>query len=205
MVYRGTVRRAAMSALACIGLLLGACHAKEAANEVPTATVPQGTTTTNPYALPAVIDEAYVNRVLAGLDQAAGDFGRLVISTKSLLPETIDRLNALYIGEHLQFQLDLIAIELRTGFPNYRQPAGDRITTVTDLIYASPVCIFAKVLRDYSKVSVKVFDETTTQWVELLPADMTTRYAAYNPTGWVFAYDGFQSDRSAPENPCVHP
>ena len=32
------------------------------------ATVPAPTTTTNPYAVPAVIDAAYVNRVLAGLD-----------------------------------------------------------------------------------------------------------------------------------------
>jgi hypothetical protein len=30
------------------------------------ATVPAPTTTTNPYAVPAVIDAAYVNRVLAG-------------------------------------------------------------------------------------------------------------------------------------------
>ena len=36
------------------------------------ATVPAPTTTTNPYAVPAVIDAAYVNRVLAGLDAADG-------------------------------------------------------------------------------------------------------------------------------------
>ena len=47
------------------GSILGACGgAKRTAG--PAATVPQGTTTTDPYAVPAVIDEPYVNRVLAG-------------------------------------------------------------------------------------------------------------------------------------------
>ena len=37
----------------------------------PTATRP--TVPPDPYAVPAVIDEAYVNRVLAALDQANGE------------------------------------------------------------------------------------------------------------------------------------
>jgi len=86
---------------------------------VPTATVPQATTTTNPYAVPAVIDEAYVNRVLAGLDQALGDLVRLVVSTKSIPPEALDRLRALYVGVHRQFQLDLLSADLQMGFANY--------------------------------------------------------------------------------------
>ncbi len=70
----------------------------------PTATVPQPTTTTDPYAVPAVIDEAYVNRVLAGLDQAVGDIVRLVVSTRDIPPEVIDRLKAMYVGDALQLK-----------------------------------------------------------------------------------------------------
>ncbi|MFN2504089.1 MAG: hypothetical protein ABR540_07650, partial [Acidimicrobiales bacterium] len=47
----------------------------------PSATVgteAPSTTSADPYAVPAVIDEAYVNRVLAGLDAAVGEVVRLV-------------------------------------------------------------------------------------------------------------------------------
>ena len=61
------------------GVLVGACGGGGNDEPLgPTATVPQGTTTTNPYAVPPVIDEPYVNRVLAGLDQGVGDIVRLV-------------------------------------------------------------------------------------------------------------------------------
>ena len=66
----------------------------------PTASVP--TVPPDPYAVPAVIDEAYVNRVLAALDQAVGDVVRMVVSTKSYPPDAIERLQALYVGDCLQ-------------------------------------------------------------------------------------------------------
>ena len=59
-------------------VVLAACGGKDEPL-VPTATVPQATTTTDPYAIPTVIDEAYVNRVLAGLDHAVGDVTRTAI------------------------------------------------------------------------------------------------------------------------------
>src|SRR3954452_13325268 len=63
---------------------------------VTVATEPARTTTTNPYAVPAVIDVAYVNRVLAGLDAAVGDIVRQVIRTKAIPQEALDRMRAVY-------------------------------------------------------------------------------------------------------------
>ena len=71
----------------------------------PAATVPQATTTTNPYAVPPVIDEAYVNHVLAGLDQAVGDITRLIVNDGRVSDEAADRLEALYIGNALALKL----------------------------------------------------------------------------------------------------
>src|SRR3954464_237000 len=73
------------------------------------ATEPDRTTTTNPYAVPAVIDVAYVNRVLAGLDAAVGDAMRLVVSTHTVPREAYDRLRAIYATDgSLQLEIDLL-------------------------------------------------------------------------------------------------
>ena len=49
--------------------LVGCGGGKDRVAGVPTATVP--TVPPDPYSVPAVIDEAYVNRVLAALDQVS--------------------------------------------------------------------------------------------------------------------------------------
>src|SRR3954447_16713594 len=67
-----------------------------AGNSIPPATDPPTTTTTNPYAIPTVIDAAYVNRVLAGLDAVNGEAVRLVVRSKTIPREAYDRLRAIY-------------------------------------------------------------------------------------------------------------
>ena len=81
------------------------------ATDGPTASVP--TTPPDPYAVPAVIDEAYVNRVLAALDQANGDVDGLVVScTNALPPEAIDRLKAIICRRaSYNFRLDMLPSE----------------------------------------------------------------------------------------------
>ena len=95
------VRRTAIRAvLACILLAaLAACSDSSSDKASPAATVatePAPTTTIDPYAVPPVIDVAYVNRVLAELDRVMGDVTRLVVRTRTIPPEAYDRLRALY-------------------------------------------------------------------------------------------------------------
>lgn len=80
-------------------LLLGACAGEPAAPAVPSATVrtePATTATTNPDAVPAVIDAPYVNRVLAWFDQAEGDIARSIMTSRSLAPDDVARLRAIH-------------------------------------------------------------------------------------------------------------
>jgi len=169
----------------------------------PTATLPVGTTTTNPYAVPEVIDEAYVNRVLAGLDAAVGDMLRLVVGSRTIPPEALERLRALYVGERRQVQLDFLSKDIADGFVNYKQPPGNQVTRVSILIDAKPSCVFAEVSRNYSGIAINSSEEFRIQWVVLLPADQNGGISIYNPTHWVYVYDGLERDRSAPENPCA--
>jgi len=167
-------------------------------------TEPATTTTTNPYAVPAVIDAAYVNRVLAGLDAVVGDAVRIVVATRNLPPEALDRLRAVYAeDERLQREIDGAQRDLRNGFANIRPNPGNKLTKVTELITATPACIFGRVRRDYSLVSTNTLPGLEDQWVGLKPIDPSRDRNRYNPTPWVFVYDGFPKDRSRPPDPCA--
>ncbi|PZR77432.1 MAG: hypothetical protein DLM65_15705, partial [Candidatus Aeolococcus gillhamiae] len=95
-------------------------------------TLPEITTTTNPYAVPATIDAAYVNRVLEALDAALGDVYRLVIRTRDVSPEVIDRLNAIYLNrDDVNLELQAIQRGMREGFTGFKDPVGNPKSTVT--------------------------------------------------------------------------
>ena len=169
------------------------------------ATVPAATTTTNPYAVPAVIDVAYVNRVLAGLDAVIGDVVRMVYSAKSIPPEALDRMRAVFLdSDRLQREIDGFQRDIRNGFAGYRPSPGNRVTAASRLISARSMCIFAEVSRDYSAVGTNTLPNVGSQWVALTPLEPSRDPHAYNPTRWAFVYDGFPSDRSQPSNPCAN-
>lgn len=168
------------------------------------ATEPAPTTTTSPDAVPAVIDEAYVNRVLAGLDAAVGDVVRLVVSARTIPPEAYDRLKALYSSaDHLQLAVDGFQLDMRRGFAGYKATPGNKRTEVTEMITGSPRCIFARVSRDYSAVSLTASATVNVQWIGLRPLDRTLDPNHYNSTQWSIIYEGFPRDRSQPANPCA--
>jgi hypothetical protein len=158
----------------------------------PTATAPS---------VPEVIDIAYVNRVLAGLDAVMGDVVRLVVKTKTIPPEAYDRLRAIYgDDEWLQLRVDGFQEDLRTGVEGYRPEPGNERTVVAQLLSTTPTCVFAKVLRD-SSAMVANAGSLSTQWVALIRAHASE--GSINPTGWVYTYDGFPQDRSEPPNRCT--
>jgi hypothetical protein len=192
----------AVVAVVTVVLFAGACGGNEEPLG-PTATVPQATTTTNPYAVPAVIDETYVNRVLAGLDQAVGDVVRLVVSARTIPPEALQRLKAIYVGEYLQLVVDLFQDDIFHDFAGYREAPGNKATTVTRLLTIKVACIFAQVHKDFSAVSLDPDPRLSTQWIALVPIDPSHDPNGYNPTGWAYSYDGFREDYSQPPDPCA--
>lgn len=150
-----------------------------------------------------MIDVAYVNRVLAGLDAVMGDSVRMVAKAGSLTPDSIDRVKAIYVGPILDSQLNYLIKDSAAGFPGLPPSPGNRKTTVTSLLSAQSKCVFARVARDYSKVSVDARTDIGEQYVGLQTLDRARDTNNYNPTGWTIIYDGFQKDRSKPPDPCA--
>jgi len=187
-------------------LVLAACSSAEPADDVPSATVPTApatTTTTDPYAVPAVIDEAYVNRVLAGLDAAVGDVVRMVVRTRTIPREGVQRLKAVY-GTDAQLDqiLDSLSRDVARGLPGYRTDPGNKLTLVTELVATSGSCIFAKVERDFNAVSANPVPNAV-HWVVLKPRDANRDPDSINAVGWVLVYEGFEEGRKPPVNPCA--
>jgi hypothetical protein len=203
-VIRAAGRNAVVLALA--GTLAVACssakglHAVTPHASVPTA--PAQTTTTNPYAIPAVIDAAYVNRVLAALDAAVGDVVRIVASTKSLPPDAVTRLRAWYTPEELAKQVDYFQQDIAQGARRLKTDPGNIVSQGSPLISARTDCIFAQVARDYRLVSDSPDPRLGIQWVGLVPVDPNNDPNHYNPTPWAFSYDGFEENLVPPRNSC---
>lgn len=203
----GAVRAVVAAVVAAVALAASACSSSPTGTAGPSATVgtePPRTTTTNPYAVPAVIDAAYINRVLAGLDAAVGDVARMIIRTKTIPPEAYYRLKALYADPtFLQITIDGYQRDIREGFRNYKPNPGNKLSTVSKIISSRPTCIFLQVDRDYSAVGLNPLAELNVQWVGLRLSEPRSDTAGYNPTPWSYIYDGFPPDRSQPEDPCA--
>ncbi|HVL27121.1 MAG TPA: hypothetical protein VM390_03165 [Acidimicrobiales bacterium] len=173
-----------------------ACSEGGAQVGVPSATVgtePPTTTTTHPYAVPPVIDAAYVNRVLEGLDKAYGDILRHTIQVRTISDEAVQRLRALYAQDRdVQLRVDLFQELIRLNFRGLRIPPGNQTTRIDHLFTASPGCIFARVVRDSTGVAeASPGNETRTYWVGLVPIDPTRNAILLNDTGWAYTFEGF--------------
>ncbi len=189
-----------------IPFVLGAC-VDAGGGEIGTVpatvgTAPPQTTTTNPYAVPPVIDAAYINRVLAGLDAALGDILRLVVSTRTIPPVVETQLRSIYATDDwMQLQMDLLQLELMDGFTGLRPVPGNQVTVVEEILSASLTCVFARVKRDNSQISSSQ-NTPAMQWAALVPLDPSRDPSRYNVTGWAYRYNGFPPDRAQPSNPC---
>jgi hypothetical protein len=189
--------------MAALAFGAGACRDDGEGAATPAVTVrtelPTTTTTTDRYAVPAVIDAAYVNQVLASLDALTGEAFRLYMRDRKITPEITDRLKAAY-GSGEAYDNRVQAFEAEKDIRLTAEP-GNRITTVVRLISATPGCIFAQAARDLRPVGGTERDVVL--WVGLRHPTASVDPAHYNPTPWILVIDGVRPDRSQPANPCA--
>lgn len=142
-----------------VALVAGACTADRVASPdptVPTApsttTIAVATTAPDPFAVPATIDAAYVDRVLVELNKVYGDVGRKIRATGRYERSDLDPLGAIFNQPLLELQVKQFATIPEMDAALFKNPPGDRRMTVEELITSRPDCIFAKVLFDVSAV-----------------------------------------------------
>ncbi|HUR17431.1 MAG TPA: hypothetical protein VMZ51_00655 [Acidimicrobiales bacterium] len=155
---RARVAQVLVTAVTVLLLAGGSCKSGKSGGPdptVPTKPAPATTTTTvpaDPYAIPNVIDEAYVNRVLAALDQIDGDVLRRVVATGGIDPEVLKMLRAIYNDPQYEIELQSLRDLLGRGFGNFKSPPGNRRTLVDRLVTAGQGCILIEAETEFSQV-----------------------------------------------------
>lgn len=188
----------------------GAC--KGAGGDTPDPTVPTApsttatTTTAVPdiATIPAVIDEAYLNRVLAALDEVRASGVRIIQEAKGFPPQAAELLNSIYSDDWfnkgvVSAWLDQLAKD--PDLKGLKRPVGVRHTKVTRMIAISPSCVWLAVNRDYSETDVAP-PPPKTEYVALKPLDTKVDPHHHNPTAWMIITDGYRTDGTEPDNPC---
>ncbi len=153
-------------------------------------------------AAPGGQEVATVNRILTGLDGVIGDLQRTLVRDRRITADVTDRLKALYTGPELLNQIDAFRADVTGGLVGYKNPPGNRVTTVRRLITASPICIFVEVSRNYGPITDGPAPPPSTLYVVLVTKTEADDPKALNPTPWAMLYDGVQADGTQPEDVC---
>jgi hypothetical protein len=175
--------------------LLGACNRGDGGRTDDTLPPRETTSTTMDYAVPDVIDVAYVEKVMEALDHVYGDAIRILARERQITKEFLEHLAAIYGSRFFSLAERLWVSEVADGLATIRTRPGNPRTTVQTIIRSDASCVVIAVDRDFSGVRTAAPSPTPQRYVALVPSSK-------NGTGWLMAYDGFREDGLPPEQPC---
>ena len=195
-----------IATLVGITLACTACTSDEPGSADPT--VPTAASSTAAPApdvskIPETIDGAYLDAVLAALDEVDGQATRLIYAEKRFTPAAAEILNAIYSDEETDRQADarLSGLANDPQLSSIRPNPGNRRTIVTRIITATPACVWTEVERDHTLNSVTP-GPPRHEFIALRPIDRSNDPKGVNPTAWMITSEGFNADGSEPGNQC---
>lgn len=198
---RGLIPVLRAAAALAAALTLSACggsSAPAAQARVPSTTIPPA----DPYAVPAHITPAYVQRVLDALDAVDGDATRLIVANRALVKPALYRLEAIDSQSWFGEMTNTWAGQIAQGLTNYQASPANKRDAVQHLISSSRSCIFVKVTTDYSAVA-RSHGPPQVNYIVLRPSPPPAAYDDFNPTPWVIDLEGYNSQGLEPSDPCV--
>ncbi|MDP9071259.1 MAG: hypothetical protein M3N68_08225 [Actinomycetota bacterium] len=194
--------------LAVAALLLGSTCSGGEDEADPGATVPTEVTTSTTVidvsTIPAVIDEAYLNRVLEALDAVDGMATKIIVERKRFPPDAAALLHSIYDDEEFQDQVEIWAKTLASNpeLSSFNPNPGNRRTIVQRIISRSSDCVWMAVSRDYS-AAARDAPAARTEYIALRPTNHARDPKRLNPTAWIITFDGFNEDGSEPAGQCA--
>lgn len=200
MTWGAGVRAVRWARLLLAVALLGACSGGRDHDE--TLPPPASTSTAPDYSVPAVIDIAYVEKVMEALDHVYGDAIRILAKERQITKEFLEHLAAIYGDRFFRLAQDAWVREVAGGLETLAQSPRDPETTVRELIRADAACAVASVQRDFGPTRVLSPKPTPQRFIGLIPLDPTRDPRKLNPTPWMLAYDGFTDEGQPPPDPC---
>jgi hypothetical protein len=175
-----------------------------------TTTALAGSTTTSAplgpeaYAIPDVIDQAYVQRVVSAYDKVLGDAIRLLKREGQVTDDFRKHILAIYTAQEFEFQqqawLETVAAGRLEETP---ERPGDPVTTVGPLVEATPTCIITRAEQDDSaNYTGQSVESPQDDYLVLVRKRPDRDPLGLNPTPWVMSFDGFKEDNTVPRNSC---
>jgi hypothetical protein len=191
------VRRALLLILPLV--LLAGC--KDTGASSPPETIPDPTTTleppslpsttatttlADPFAVPAVIDLAYVQRVLEAIYHLDGELTRHIYAKKLPDAEFEARLRAIFAGEELAGSKRILQENAAEGFARFANPPGDPVVRATEIIQATPTCMVVRAELDFRPQYKNPGSKDPPAVIELRRFEVLP----FNPTGWGVLFAG---------------
>lgn len=191
--------------LLLVAVLMAACNGGDGPT-VDTLPPPVETTSTTvvDYAVPAVIDAAYVEKVMAALDRVYGDAIRTLAVERQITEPFLSRLAAIYGDKQFDLAQRAWVRDVADGLDDLQSPPGDPATVVQRAVRLDADCIVAAVERTFRAVRDPV-TSTPQKYVALVPRPEGRDPRSFNPTPWMMSYDGFVAEPAGaePASPCV--
>ena len=169
----------------------------------PVSTSSSTTSTTVSYAVPEVIDAAYVARVMQALDHVYGDAVRHLAQTRRVDEEFLKYLVAIYNPRIFKLTQDAWVKLQAQDFPGLLPAPGDPTLTLTSITRPTPECVVVD--GDHSLSPLFDHDDPTNhhRFIALVRLDPHRNPSALNPTPWAINFDGQGSGGTRPEDICV--
>lgn len=185
MEYVSGVRRV-LGCVLGLSLALTACNSDDEEGAAPPrATVATATSTTtpaDPYAIPATIDVAYVQRVLDKLYEIEAEAAAEIVREREIVRTAAEKLASIYFEYQLNQELRDWQRLLRSD-PTELSPARLEVKT-RELRRADTTCIIAAVELD-SRSRFPATDAVSLLDTVLIPKGSSQLEHELNPTPWV--------------------
>lgn len=189
----------------CCALVFAACpdRGSGATDDTlpPPATV---TTTTVPsYDVPAVIDVAYVERVMKALDHVYGEGVRHLARTRVVDEEFSKYMVAIHNPRIFGLVQDLWVKIQAKDFAGLAAEPGDPVTRIDKLLRADRECILIEGDRNFTPLHTADDPTNHQRFVALTPLQANRNPGSRNPTPWTINFYGEGTDGSLPDDACA--
>lgn len=183
------MRRRFLALAAVLAILAGCSSASRHTASSSTSAHGQTDAAPNPDVIPPVITPAYVNAVFAVLNHVDGNATRELVADRAVTPTVTRDLRAIYNDPLFATEERIASQTLKGGFGGIKDPPGDVVTTVVQLIDASASCIFIATRSDFESVSVNPGAPAASEYWSLKPKQATNDPGHLNPTPWALSFN----------------
>lgn len=196
------MRPGGLASLLLVASLAACSHAAPTPASTTTTAPSTTSTTVVDYSVPAVIDAAYVTKVMKALDHIYGDAIRVMAHDRAVDEPFLKPLVAIYAPHEFQNIRDLWTTDVARGLPGLAANPGDPTTLVSAIVRSEQGCVLFSVKRDFSATRTGPLSSTPQRYIGLVPVDVARDPGHINPTPWRMAFDGFITSGAVPREPC---